>query len=92
MFALHRNISIAKVVEEVKKRSSKWIKTKGTEFESFSWQAGYGAFSIGQSNVSVVKKYIANQKIHHTKNTFQDEFRGILGKYEIDFDEKYVWD
>ncbi len=92
LFALHRTWAVADVVEEVKKRSSKWIKTKDAEFENFAWQAGYGAFSIGQSNVPVVKKYIANQKAHHQKRKFKDEFRGLLGKYEIEYDERYVWD
>lgn len=92
LFALHRTQSISTVVEEIKKRSSKWIKTKDAVFENFAWQAGYGAFSIGQSNVAAVKKYIANQKAHHAKKTFQDEFRSLLQKYEIEYDERYVWD
>lgn len=92
LFALHRTQSIATVVEEIKKRSSKWIKTKDAAFENFAWQAGYGAFSIGQSNVAAVKKYIANQKAHHAKKIFQDEFRSLLQKYEIEYDEQYVWD
>jgi len=92
LFALHRTWAVSNVVEEVKKRSSKWIKTKGAAFENFSWQAGYGAFSIGQSNVPIVKKYIANQKTHHAKQEFKDEFRALLRKYEIEHDERYVWD
>ena len=79
-------------MEEVKKSSSKWIKTQGREWRDFQWQAGYGAFSIGQSNVETVKRYIANQKEHHRHKTFQDEFRGLLEKYEIPYDERYVWD
>ncbi len=92
LFSLHRTWAAADVVEEVKKRSSKWIKTKGAEFSNFAWQAGYGAFSIGQSNVPAVKNYIANQKIHHAETTFKNEFRGLLRKYEIEYDERYVWD
>lgn len=92
LFALHRTVTIADVVEEVKKRSSKWMKTKGLEFESFAWQGGYGAFSVGQANLEVVKNYIAHQKAHHAQNSFQDEFRGLLNEYEMDYDERYVWD
>ncbi len=92
LFSMHRTQSVSAVVEEVKKRSSKWIKTKDSAFKNFAWQAGYGAFSIGQSNVAVVKKYIANQKAKHAEKTFKNEFRGLLRKYEIEYDEKYVWD
>jgi REP element-mobilizing transposase RayT len=92
LFALSRTWTLADVVEEVKTNSSKWIKTKGSEFRAFHWQSGYGAFSIGQSQVGRVKQYIANQKEHHRRRSFQDEFRGLLRKYEIDYDEKYVWD
>jgi putative transposase len=79
-------------VEEVKTESSKWIKSKGREFRSFHWQKGYGAFSIGESNVNDLKAYIAGQKEHHETSTFQDEYRKILRKYKIEFDERYVWD
>ncbi len=92
LFALHRIWAIADVVEEVKKSSSKWIKTKGRELRGFQWQAGYGAFSIGQSSVPALKRYIADQKAHHRRRTFQDEFRALLKKYGIEYDERYVWD
>ena len=85
-------MTLAQVLEDVKKSSSKWIKTQGPKFRQFAWQAGYGAFSIGQSNVAAVKKYIANQKAKHAEKTFKNEFRGLLRKYEIEYDEKYVWD
>jgi putative transposase len=90
--SLSRTITIADLLEEVKKSSSKWIKTKGPEFSRFAWQNGYGAFSIGQSQLSVVKSYIVRQKEHHRKKTFQDEFREFMKKYQIQFDERYVWD
>jgi len=80
------------LVEEIKTNSSKWIKTKGREFRNFHWQRGYGAFSIGQSNVETLKKYIRNQKAHHRRVTFQDEYRRFLKAYGIDYDENYVWD
>ena len=84
--------SMAKIVELIKKRSSKWIKTKGNEFRTFQWQAGYGVFSVSVSNAGIVKKYIANQKEHHRKTSYQNEFRIFLKKHDLDYDEKYVWD
>jgi REP element-mobilizing transposase RayT len=92
LFSLGRVIKVADLVEEVKTESSKWIKTKGREFRNFHWQAGYGAFSIGQSNVGVLRRYISNQKLHHSRITFQDEYRKFLQSYGIDYDERYVWD
>lgn len=92
LFSLHRTQPISDVVEEVKKRSSKWMKTNGEEYRQFQWQGGYGAFSVSQSAAQAVKNYIANQKQHHRKITFQDEFRALLKKYEVEYDEKYVWD
>jgi len=92
LFTLARVITVADLVEEVKTSTSKWIKTKGREFRNFHWQKGYGAFSIGQSNVTSLKRYIRNQKEHHRRITFQDEYRKFLKAYEIDYDERYVWD
>ncbi len=92
LFSLGRVIKVADLVEEVKTESSKWIKTKGREFKSFHWQRGYGAFSIGQSNVVSLERYIYGQKQHHRRVTFQDEYRKFLEAYRIDFDERYVWD
>ncbi len=73
LFSLARTIEVAELVEEVKTGSSVWIKTKGPEFQNFHWQRGYGAFSIGQSQVTATKRYIAQQKIHHQRFTFQDD-------------------
>jgi REP element-mobilizing transposase RayT len=92
LFSLSRVMKIADLVEEVKTDSSKWIKTKGAEFRNFHWQTGYGAFSIGQSQVPTLKRYIARQKLHHQRVTFQDEYRKFLKSYGIDYDERYVWD
>jgi REP element-mobilizing transposase RayT len=89
---LSKKIALMKLLEEIKSHSSKWIKTKGKQFENFYWQDGYGAFSVNPSEIDVVVKYIANQKAHHTKRGFQDEFRLFLKKYEVEYDEKYVWD
>jgi putative transposase len=79
-------------IEEIKKGSSKWIKTKGTLYVDFAWQNGYGAFSIGQSMHENLRRYIQNQKDHHKKISFQDEYRAFLKKYRVSYDEKYVWD
>jgi len=92
LLALGRTISVADLVEEVKTNSSKWIKTNGSAFRNFHWQKGYGAFSIGQSNVEQLKRYIRNQKQHHRHVTFQDEYRNFLKRYRVQFDERYVWD
>ncbi|HEX9630027.1 MAG TPA: IS200/IS605 family transposase [Pyrinomonadaceae bacterium] len=92
LFSLARTINIAELVEEVKTDSSKWIKTKGLAFRKFQWQRGYGAFSIGQSQVPALKRYIARQRIHHQRVTFQDEYRKFLESYGITYDERYVWD
>jgi putative transposase len=92
LFSLSRTVTVAEVVEEVKKRSSKWAKTKDAAHRNFQWQAGYGAFSIGQSNVDAVRKYIAGQKEHHRRKTFEEEYRSFLQKYGVEYDERYVWD
>jgi putative transposase len=92
LLRLSRKYAVAAVVEEVKTSSSKWIKTKGDRFGNFHWQAGYGAFSIGESGVAACKQYIAGQKEHHRVKTFQEEFRAFLKKYNVEYDERYVWD
>ena len=92
LFSLSRVVTIASLVEEVKTESSKWIKTKGKQFRNFHWQSGYGAFSIGQSQVSTVKRYITRQKEHHHRVSFQDEYRKFLNVYGVEYDERYVWD
>ncbi|HUT32909.1 MAG TPA: IS200/IS605 family transposase [Planctomycetota bacterium] len=92
LFSLSRTVTLSKLDEEVKKRSSKWIKTKGEAFADFAWQAGYGAFSIGQSGVAGVKQYIAGQKDHHRKVSFQEELRAFLRRYQVGFDERHLWD
>jgi REP element-mobilizing transposase RayT len=81
-----------KLVEEVKSHSSKWIKTKGEGYEKFYWQDGYGAFSVNPAAVDRVTNYIANQHAHHSKKGFQNEYRALLKKYKVEYDERYVWD
>ena len=90
LFLLDRTVSLCDVVEEVKKGSSKWMKTQGVP--TFAWQAGYGAFSVGESQAAVVVKYIQGQEEHHRRVSFQDEFRRFLEKYRVPYDERYVWD
>lgn len=92
LFTLSRTVTVAELVEELKKRSSKWAKTRGVVHRTFQWQAGYGAFSVSQSNVAVVKKYITGQKEHHRRKTFEEEYRSFLEKYGMAYDERYVWD
>ena len=89
---LSRNVSIAKLVGDVKRGSSKWVKTKGKMLTKFAWQNGYGVFSVAQSQVERVREYIAGLEEHHRKKTFQDEYRLFLKEYGVDFDERYVWD
>lgn len=89
---LSRTCDVATMVKEVKRGSSLWLKTKSAELQDFAWQGGYGIFSIGQSQVEAVRAYIAGQEEHHRKVTFQEEFRRLLERYEIAFDERYVWD
>jgi putative transposase len=67
-------------------------KKQDSQFSNFHWQEGYGAFSVGQTQVSEVMKYISNQKEHHQKKTFENEMRSFYRKYGIEFDERYVWD
>ena len=90
--SLSRTIAISKLVEEIKTSSSKWIKTKGRQYADFGWQNGYGAFSIGQSQLNDLRGYISRQDEHHRRISFQDEYRELLRQYEVAFDEQYVWD
>jgi REP element-mobilizing transposase RayT len=92
LFELARTASVSEVVEDWKAASSKWIKTQVGVEPKFAWQAGYGVFSVSASNVDAVKDYIANQARHHRRRTFEDEFRGLLEKHGIPYDERYVWD
>ena len=89
---LSRTRQAAEMVKEVKRGSSIWIKTKDPRLEQFAWQSGYGIFSIGFSQLATVRRYIAGQEEHHRQLSFQDEFRLLLSRYDIEFDERYVWD
>lgn len=89
---LSRKISQMNLVEELKKQSSKWIKTIDAKYSDFYWQGGYGVFSVNPTEKDLVISYIKNQAVHHQKRTFEDEFRAFLVKYAVEFDERYVWD
>lgn len=89
---LSQKIALMKLLEEVKSHSSKWIKTKDRSLSNFYWQNGYGAFSVNPAEADVVIAYIANQHAHHSKKNFQDEYREYLNYYDVDYDERYVWD
>ena len=90
--SLPRTITVAKLLEEVKKSSSKWIKEKSPRCSMFSWQTGYSVFSLGQSQLNAFIQYVANQKNHHKSKTYKEELIETLKKYEIDYDERYLWD
>ena len=87
-----RTITQADWVKELKRVSSQWIKDHDSSLRDFSWQSGYGVFSVSASNLETVERYIANQEEHHKKTTFQDEYRAFLKRHSIPWDEKYVWD
>ncbi len=87
-----RTITLAEWVKELKRASSLWAKEKSPQWSLFQWQAGYGAFSVSQSQKERVKDYIRSQEEHHRQLSFQDELRNLLKKHGIEFDERYVWD
>jgi REP element-mobilizing transposase RayT len=89
---LSRTVEAAEMIKEIKRGSSLWLKTKGPDLNDFTWQNGYGIFSVGFSQVPSARDYIAGQEEHHRKVSFQDEYRELLRRYEIEFDERYVWD
>ena len=92
LFCLNKNAPLAQVIMQAKKGASRWMKTQGPNNADFGWQNGYGAFSVSQSSVADVRRYIANQAEHHRTVTFQDELRAFLKRHEIEYDEKYVWE
>ena len=89
LVSLGRN-DVSELIGDVKRDSSSWIKKKGVG--DFYWQRGYGAFSIGESQVAAVSEYIRNQKERHKSETYEDEFRALCRKYGVEIDERYVWD
>jgi REP element-mobilizing transposase RayT len=92
LFVMTRTETLSNIAGKIKKSSNDWLRTRGASFARFYWQGGYGAFSVSQSAVEDVRGYIRNQREHHKQVSFQDEFRAFLKRYEIDFNEQYVWD
>jgi REP element-mobilizing transposase RayT len=92
LLAHPRTCSPAEMVQEIKTGSSKWLKTRGSPYANFRWQNGYGIFSASPAHRSALETYLANQAEHHRTVTFQDEYRRLLAKYGVAFDERYVWD
>ncbi len=89
---LPRTLSQAELIERIKKASSKWIKTLDPRYRGFFWQRGYGAFSVSPSQLDSVLDYVNKQQEHHRAHTFQEEYRELLRRHGVDFDERYVWD
>ena len=92
LILLSKTIGVSELVGDIKRNSSRWIKTKDENFKTFGWQDGFAAFSVGQTQVPMVKEYIADQKEKHGKQKFEDEMRMFYDKYGIEYDERYVWD
>lgn len=89
---LSRTVTVAQLVQDLKTGSSKWLKTQTPELAQFAWQSGYGAFSVGPSDLNALLAYIDTQEEHHRRRSFQEEYRAFLKRYGIEFDERYIWD
>lgn len=89
---LSRKIPVMTLVENLKGGSSKWIKQISSEYEQFYWQDGYGVFSVSPKQASLVEEYITKQEEHHAKYDFKEEYMRFLKQYNIDYDERYLWD
>jgi len=89
---LSKKITQAELVEQIKKRSSKWIKTQGEVYVNFYWQNGYAIFSVNPSKLDIVSNYITSQKRHHSTKSFKSEMTSIFNKYNMEYNDKYVWE
>ncbi len=87
---LSKNETVAHLVEEVKRNSSRWIKALAPTYEHFAWQGGYAAFSVSQSQIDKVLEYVGNQAEHHKKQSFRDEYLAFLRLYNVEYDDRYV--
>jgi putative transposase len=90
-FGMRPTQTLSDLMQDVKANSSKWINEKGFVQGRFEWQSGYGAFSYSKSQISSVIKYIENQEVHHTKQTFLEEYKNLLDQFEVDYDERYIF-
>ena len=88
---MSKNIALSKLVEEIKRHSSRWIKTQGLYYRNFAWQGGYGGFSVSPTLHDKTKDYIKNQDLHHKKNSFKEEYLLFLEEYGVDYNEDYLW-
>ncbi len=89
---LSKKIALMTLLDRMKSNSSKWAKTKGDKYQDFYWQNGYGCFSVSPLGVESLKGYISNQNDHHRQKSFEEEYIKFLEDYQVDYDEKYVWD
>jgi putative transposase len=89
---LSKTVAVATLIRELKRDSSKWIKEQSATRTDFSWQNGYAAFSVSPAHIEALKTYIARQADHHRTETFQEEFRRLCKKYDLELDERYAWD
>ena len=89
--ALPRTLTVSRLLQELKSASSAWVKQQGSQYGQFAWQAGYGAFSIGQSQVPALVRYVDRQAKHHEVSTFQEEYVALLRKYQVTYDERQLW-
>jgi putative transposase len=92
LYRLGKTVDTAALIRDLKRDSSKWVKSEQPQLADFHWQMGYGAFSISPSHVEALKRYIASQEEHHRYETFRDEFRRLCKKYGLEIDERYAWD
>jgi putative transposase len=92
LLQLGRTIAVSDLISEIKSSSSRWIKTKDPFFNNFSWQGGFGVFSVSRQNLEGAKHYLEGQKEHHKKVSFKEELLALLKRTEIKYDEKYLWD
>ena len=88
---MSKNVSLAALLEDIKRNSSRWIKTKDDHYQSFAWQGGYSGYSVSQSKVEVVERYIQNQKEHHKHQTFREEYVQFLKENGVEYNEEYLW-
>jgi REP element-mobilizing transposase RayT len=89
---LPRTLTQADIVKRLKTASTHWLKRQHRNLAGFAWQRGYGIFSVGKSQVAALVNYIATQEEHHRARSFQDEYRSLLKRYDVEYEEKYVWD
>ena len=89
---LRQDKRVSDVLRDLKANSSGWIHREFVGLRGFAWQRGYGAFTVSQSQVEGVKRYIANQKVHHQTVSFKEEFLALLKAHGIEYDERYIWD